>query len=195
MKKESDNVFLKDEAPVDVVLYVNPELPEFKQSNKSRDFVEGDEAEEQQKFYIKMGTVLHSIFSSIKTSDDVESALKQLEIDGILYDDNVSNERLEKMIKQRLASPLVKDWFSNRWRVLNECSIVKYMDGKAVKFRPDRVMKDGKETVVVDFKFGKPKEEHQEQVRGYMDLLREMGYQNITGYLWYVYPNKVVEVK
>ena len=195
MKKESDNVFLKDEAPVDVVLYVNPELPEFKQSNKSRDFVEGDEAEEQQKFYIKMGTVLHSIFSSIKTSDDVESALKQLEIDGILYDDNVSNERLEKMIKQRLASPQVKDWFSNRWRVLNECSIVKYMDGKAVKFRPDRVMKDGKETVVVDFKFGKPKEEHQEQVRGYMDLLREMGYQNITGYLWYVYPNKVVEVK
>lgn len=195
MKKESANVFLKDEAPVDVVLYVNPELPEFKQSNKSRDFVEGDEAEEQQKFYIKMGTVLHSIFSSIKTSDDVESALKQLEIDGILYDDNVSNERLEKMIKQRLASPQVKDWFSNRWRVLNECSIVKYMDGKAVKFRPDRVMKDGKETVVVDFKFGKPKEEHQEQVRGYMDLLREMGYQNITGYLWYVYPNKVVEVK
>ena len=96
-----------------------------------------------------MGTVLHSIFSSIKTSDDVESALKQLEIDGILYDDNVSNERLEKMIKQRLASPQVKDWFSNRWRVLNECSIVKYMDGKAVKFRPDRVMKDGKETVVV----------------------------------------------
>ena len=195
MKKESDNVFMKDEAPVDVVLCVNPELPEFKQSNKSRDFVEGDEAEEQQKFYIKMGTVLHSIFSSIKTSDDVESALKQLEIDGILYDDNVSNERLEKMIKQRLASPQVKDWFSNRWRVLNECSIVKYMDGKAVKFRPDRVMKDGTETVVVDFKFGKPKEEHQEQVRGYMDLLREMGNQNITGYLWYVYPNKVVEVK
>lgn len=195
MKKESDNVFMKDEAPVDVALCVNPELPEFKQSNKSRDFVEGDEAEEQQKFYIKMGTVLHSIFSSIKTSDDVESALKQLEIDGILYDDNVSNERLEKMIKQRLASPQVKDWFSNRWRVLNECSIVKYMDGKAVKFRPDRVMKDGTETVVVDFKFGKPKEEHQEQVRGYMDLLREMGNQNITGYLWYVYPNKVVEVK
>ena len=195
MKKESDNVFMKDEAPVDVVLCVNPELPEFKQSNKSRDFVEGDEAEEQQKFYIKMGTVLHSIFSSIKTSDDVESALKQLEIDGILYDDNVSNERLEKMIKQRLASPQVKDWFSNRWRVLNECSIVKYMDGKAVKFRPDRVMKDEQKTVVVDFKFGKPKEEHQEQVRGYMDLLREMGNQNITGYLWYVYPNKVVEVK
>ena len=194
-KKESDNVFMKDEAPVDVVLCVNPELPEFKQSNKSRDFVEGDEAEEQQKFYIKMGTVLHNIFSTIKTSADVESALKQLEIDGILYDDNVSNERLEKMIKQRLASPLVKDWFSDRWRVLNECSIVKYVDGNAVKFRPDRVMRDGKETVVVDFKFGKPKEEHQEQVRGYMDLLREMGYQHITGYLWYVYPNKVVEVK
>lgn len=194
-KKESENVFMKDEKPTDIVLCANPDLPEFKQSNKSRDFVEGDEAEEQQKFYIKMGTVLHSIFSTIKTSADVESALKQLEIDGILYDDNVSNERLEKMIKQRLASPQVKDWFSDRWRVLNECSIVKYVDGKAVKFRPDRVMRDENETIVVDFKFGKPKEEHQEQVRGYMNLLREMGYQNITGYLWYVYPNKVAEVK
>ena len=78
---------------------------------------------------------------------------------------------------------------------LHEDSIVKYVDGKAVKFRPDRVMRDENETIVVDFKFGKPKEEHQEQVRGYMNLLREMGYQNITGYLWYVYPNKVVEVK
>ena len=194
-KKESENVFMKDEKPTDIVLCANPELPEFKQSNKSRDFVEGEEAEEQQKFYIKMGTVLHSIFSTIKTSADGESALKQLEIDGILYDDNVSNERLEKMIKQRLASPQVKDWFSDRWRVLNECSIVKYVDGKAVKFRPDRVMRDENETIVVDFKFGKPKEEHQEQVRGYMNLLREMGYQNITGYLWYVYPNKVVEVR
>lgn len=61
-KKESANVFMKDEKATDIVLCANPDLPEFKQSNKSRDFVEGDEAEEQQKFYIKMGTVLHSIF-------------------------------------------------------------------------------------------------------------------------------------
>lgn len=61
--------------------------------------------------------------------------------------------------------------------------------------RPDRVMKGADETVVVDFKFGKPHEEYFDQVREYMKLLGAMGHQNVKGYLWYVYPNKVVEVK
>ena len=55
-------------------------------------------------------------------------------------------------------------------------------------------MTDGKEMIVVDFKFGKPKTEYHEQVREYMDLLHKMGHENIKGYLWYVYNNKIEEV-
>ena len=32
------------------------------------------------------------------------------------------------------------------------------------------------------------------QVREYIHLLEEMGYQHISGYLWYVYTNKIEEV-
>ena len=55
-------------------------------------------------------------------------------------------------------------------------------------------MTDGKEMIVVDYKFGSPKEEHKAQVKEYMDLLYEMGHQNITGYLWYLFSNKIIKL-
>ena len=56
-------------------------------------------------------------------------------------------------------------------------------------------MTDGKETHVVDFKFGRPHNEHHDQVRQYMQLLQRMGLPNVKGWIWYVYTNKIVEVE
>ena len=194
-EKTSANVFTQPTESITIDIAATPDLPEFRQSNKSRDFIEGDEEEEQQKHYIKMGTVMHSLFSTIRNTDDVEGALRQLELDGVLYDENISKEKVEKMVRKRLDTPMVKDWFSKRWRVLNECAILSVEDGKVREHRPDRVMRTEDETVVVDFKFGKPKDEHHRQVRQYMDLLTDMGHKNVKGYLWYVYPNRIEEVK
>ena len=194
-KKVSQNIFEEPSIPIPVNIRVNAAMPEFRQSIKSRDFIEGDDEEEQQKYYIKMGTVLHALFSTIHTRDDIEGALKDLELNGVLYDENISRNKVEAMIRKRLESPKVSDWFSDRWKVFNECSILKIEDGVATEHRPDRVMQDDKETVVVDFKFGKPKPEYHDQVKEYMELLGSMGHQNVKGYLWYVYPNKIVEVE
>ena len=98
------------------------------------------------------------------------------------------------MLRKRLESNRVKDWFSDHWQLFNECSIIFMEDGKLVERRPDRVMTDGKETHVVDFKFGHPCEDYHEQVRQYMQLLSSMGLPNVRGWLWYVYNNKVEEV-
>ena len=194
-EEKNDNVFTASSENFNIEIAVDPTLPEFRQSNKSRDFIQGDEEEEQQKYYIKMGTVLHALFSTIQTKADIEKALSQLELDGILYDENVSKERIEKMLKKRLESDQVRDWFSDKWTVFNECSILSVEDGKMVEHRPDRVIKNDHELKVIDFKFGKPKEEYHTQVRQYMELLSGMGYSNVKGYLWYVYPNKIEEVE
>lgn len=194
-ERTSPNVFTQPSEIVNVDIRVNAEMPEFRQSNQSRDFVEGDEEEEQQKYYIKMGTVLHHLFSNIRTTEDITGALSDLEREGVLDDENVSKERIEKMIRMRFDTPQVKDWFSPRWTVLNECSILCTENQKTKEYRPDRVMKDGENTVIVDFKFGVPKMEHQQQVRQYMALMTAMGERRVTGYLWYVYPNKIEEVK
>jgi ATP-dependent exoDNAse (exonuclease V) beta subunit len=191
----SANVFLQPITPVEIQLETFENKTEFRQSNKSREFVEGDD-EQQELSYIKMGSVLHEIFSNIHTTDDIEGALRQLQHDGVLYDDEVTAAKLKAMLQKRLSDKRVMEWFSDRWQLFNECSILRLNEqGEVEERRPDRVMTDGKETHVVDFKFGRPKPEYQEQVREYMQLLQQMGHPNVKGWLWYVYSNKIEEVK
>ena len=167
----------------------------FRQSNKSRDFIEG-ETEGDNANYIQMGNVLHSVFSQINTAEDIDRVLQQMQADGILYDANLSYERVRKMLHERLEDSRVADWFSGHWKLFNECSIlsVDAETDEVVSRRPDRVMTDGKQMIVVDFKFGRQHEEYREQVETYKSLLRRMGYEDVRGYLWYVYHNRIEEV-
>ena len=77
----------------------------------------------------------------------------------------------------------------------NECSILQNIGGELQIRRPDRVMIKGEEVIVVDFKFGKKSPEYAAQVRNYMQLLKQMGYRQLKGYLWYVYKNELEEIK
>ena len=197
-RKESPNPFLQTTTPVhiDIETFDNPVT--FRQSNRSKDFIsQQDEAndEQQQRQYIQTGNVLHQIFSTIRTSADIEGALKRLQIEGILYDEQVTAEKITAMLHKRLSNKKVADWFSDRWTLFNECTILSIENGEVIERRPDRVMTDGKEWVVIDFKFGSPKDEYHDQVREYMQLLADMGHTNIKGYLWFVYSNRIEEVK
>jgi CRISPR/Cas system-associated exonuclease Cas4 (RecB family) len=99
------------------------------------------------------------------------------------------------MLRERLENPRVANWFSGHWTLYNECTILSTdHEGRMTERRPDRIMTDGHEWIVVDFKFGQSRDEHLGQVREYIRLLSAMGHRNISGYLWYVYSNKIVEV-
>jgi ATP-dependent exoDNAse (exonuclease V) beta subunit len=193
-KNASGNVFLQPVTHKPITLTSFDAKVEFRQSNKSHEFIEGDD-EGQELSYIKIGSVLHNIFSTINTSADIDQALSQLQQDGVLYDNDVTREKVTNMLHKRLESNRVKDWFSDHWKLYNEYSIVFMKDGKLMERRPDRVMTNGEETHVVDFKFGRPHEEYHEQVQEYMQLLRSMGLPNVKGWLWYVYSNKIEEVE
>ncbi|MBQ6379790.1 MAG: UvrD-helicase domain-containing protein [Prevotella sp.] len=192
----STNPFLQSSSPVAVDYRYQESKVSFLQSNRSRDFMAGeDEDDGQRRNYIQTGSVLHQIFSTIHTADDIDDALSRLQFEGVLYDEQITAERITGMLRKRLSHPKVADWFSSRWTLFNECTILSFEDGQVTERRPDRVMTDGSEWVVVDFKFGAPKPEYHEQVREYMTLLASMGHTSITGYLWYVYSNKIEEVK
>lgn len=192
--KVSENVFLQPVIPQSVTIESFDMKTEFRQSNKSREFIDGDD-EQLEMSYMKIGSVLHNVFSTIRTSADVEQALRQLQQDGVLYDDEITAEHVTALLRKRLESPRIKEWFSDRWQLFNECSILSVdSQGNMQERRPDRVMTDGHETHVVDFKFGRPKPEYLDQVREYMQLLRSMGMPGVKGWLWYVYNNKVEEV-
>ena len=195
------NPFLQEATPVKVGIEVFTAKAEFRQSNKSRDFAKGEDddlEQNRQQEYIQVGSVLHNVLSSIHTTDDIEAVLWQLEQDGILYGEGeLSRQRLADLLRQRLNSPRVEEWFRpGRWQLFNECTILSIdpQTNRVVERRPDRVMTDGEQTIVVDFKFGRERKEYHDQVRQYMQLLTTMGHQNVKGYLWLIYTNKIIEV-
>ena len=198
-RKKEANVFLQPSTPLNVTIQSFPLKAEFRQSNQSSLFIDNEESPSPS--YIQLGSLLHYIFSTISTTADIDGALNQLETEGVLapgsQGETVPQVRasLINMIRRRLEHPKVADWFSPRWTLYNECAILSDEDGRTIERRPDRVMTDGKEWIIVDFKFGSPNEEHHTQVQQYMYLLRQMGHEQVKGYLWYVYTNKIVEVR
>jgi hypothetical protein len=197
--ERGENVFLQESTPLRPQIEVFDKKIDFRQSNRSRDFATpaDDNEQQQQNRYIQMGTILHELFSTIRTTADIDDALRRLELEGVIYDERLTKEKIGHMIHQRLTDTRIANWFSDKWTLFNECSIL-FVDPKTGEVhdkRPDRVMTNGKETIVVDFKFGKASSDYHEQVREYMQLLRQMGHTHVEGYLWYVYQNKIEKVK
>ena len=193
----ADNPFLikPDKHIVSIATY--PQAATFKQSNKSIEFVKGEDVDPSDRTrYIKIGNVLHQLFSTIYTTADIPTRLNELEQQGIIYNDEITSAQLRTRIEDAITHPQVQEWFSKRWQLYNECTILEYNKdtNEMEEHRPDRVMTDGKEFVVVDFKFGKEREEYKKQVQQYMEILIRMGHKKVSGYLWYVVKNNVVEV-
>jgi len=193
----SNNPFLQPYVPLPVAVRTFSNKVTFRQSNRSKAFIEADDEEAaRQQNYIQTGSILHEVFSTIRTAADIPDALHRLQSEGIIYDGTLTPERITSMLQHRLKDYRVADWFSERWTLFNECSILSVEDSQVCQHRPDRVMTDGREWIVIDFKFGSPKPEYHDQVRRYMHLLSAMtSTSNIHGYLWYVYSNRIEEVK
>ncbi|MEA3461424.1 MAG: 3'-5' exonuclease, partial [Bacteroidota bacterium] len=138
------------------------------------------------------GTMMHQIFSRINILEDLQQVLDELQKEGQVP--GKERDELEAMIRQKLSAPIVRDWFSEGGskRVYNERAI---LCGDGVMLRPDRVIVEGGQLTVVDFKFGEiEKSSHVSQVRNYMDRLSQMGYNQVEGFLWYVMLDKTVKI-
>ncbi len=199
-KGKSDNLFEQKAEGLSIDIRNYDTHAHFVQSYESGNFILGEEERQKadkRRSYIDAGNVLHALFASIYTLDDLERAICQLEFNGVLYDKRITRDALRTTISNRLANPTVRRWFDPRWTVFNECSIITYDEERQchVEKRPDRVIFDGKEMLVIDFKTGAERPQHQQQVNEYMTLLRDMGYLNVSGYLWYILTNHVLPVK
>lgn len=166
----------------------------FRQSNLAKRYIatsSSDDAKPSARpSYLDRGLLLHELFAMIRTADDVSIAIDSMERDGIF--DHSEREEIERITHRALTHPQAADWFSGRYELFNECTILyRSKEGIVKRTRPDRVMTDGERFIVVDFKFAREDEEHHRQVRNYMERLRDMGHANVEGYLWYVYENRI----
>ncbi len=139
---------------------------------------------------IHQGNLMHEIFSRIRSSGDVNKALDAIRREGMIGTGDA--ERMQAEVSRLIETPSVRDWFDGSWKVITEQDI---LTPEGSLKRPDRVMLKDDQVVVVDYKFGKQQSNsYKSQVRKYTDMLKQMNYGNVKGFIWYVNLEEVVEV-
>ena len=138
---------------------------------------------------LNYGIIMHDILRQITTKTDQPKAILDMVLSG-----RISVEE-SKIVEQEIQLfwdlPETENWFASDVRVLNETTI---LIPSGEQYRPDRIVIRDKEATVVDYKFGdKESNKYRQQVKRYMDLISEMGYQT-SGYVCYVSLKKVERV-
>lgn len=138
-----------------------------------------------------MGTLMHRVFEQASTLEEVEATINALAESGEVSAADAT--LLGENIAQAMDDERIREWFADGWsEVYTEREII---DGGHA-YRPDRVMTRGhSEAVIVDYKFGlaKPRD-HSHQIETYAALLQRMGYEKVSGYLWYISTKEIVQV-
>ncbi|MGL5317739.1 MAG: UvrD-helicase domain-containing protein [Bacteroidales bacterium] len=144
-------------------------------------FNEGDER--------RSGKIKHDILSRVFTPDDLEKSVRHAVLSGTASKEEGEEYRDE--LKRIILNPKVHDWFSGKHEVMNEIALL--LPGGEM-LRPDRILRNDDEIIVIDYKFGKEQKKYIKQVKAYVKHIADMGYPNVKGYLWYVMSDKIEEV-
>lgn len=143
------------------------------------------------KMKIDYGVLMHEILSKVETLDHLSVAIDSYVSSGKITKDE--GEELNSKVKKIIETHQLEEWFSGKYKVLNEVDILldKKSSDKKIR-RPDRIMLLDNKAVVVDYKFGQIESRaYQKQIQMYCDLIRNMGYREVEGYLCYLELDKI----
>lgn len=138
----------------------------------------------------RLGNAAHEVLSLMHDAGDLDRALRTI-IDGSLLEPSEA-EALRSQLIRLLDSRVLDPWFSGTAEVRNEAALIA-ADGKVL--RPDRVVIDGDEARVLDYKTGSPSDAHANQVREYMRALRAVGYTRTQGALLYLGTGELITLE
>lgn len=154
-------------------------------------YLDYTELDGEQLSAVDEGKLFHEIFKSIEYADHISRAVQNVYLAGLIPLDK--KPEYGAMLVSYLSNPIASEWFDRKYSVIAERDILFHF---GVKARPDRVIMSTNQTIVIDYKFGMKEEaKYLKQVKFYRTTLRQMGYKNVKGYVWYVRLNKVVQVE
>lgn len=184
-KKGSENPHNEDVEIRTASPYFTADRDDLWNLTRLDDFIPSNEARER-------GVFLHNVLSNVIHINDLPLSLKRWS-----YRSRLSNEETEdalNILAKTLSTPFASQWFDGFNRVLTERSISLYNSNDT--YRPDRIVWTANGTIdIIDYKFGEEnKSKHQKQIKNYMNLLIEMGYKNVRGFLWYFNKNQIIEI-
>lgn len=129
---------------------------------------------------IQYGIKVHEVLARIVQEQDLPRALNDVLAEGLITQEEAA--RIEAQLQKLFATPLVADWFSEKWQARNEAGIL--LPGMQ-ELRVDKLLTREKQAIILDYKTGEKKAADKEQVNDYMQAMRNMGYA-VKGYLLYL---------
>ncbi|MFA9389099.1 MAG: UvrD-helicase domain-containing protein [Prolixibacteraceae bacterium] len=149
-----------------------------------------DENQSERSIQINQGKLFHELLSFLKTREDLSMAIQHLIVSGKIAASE--SPRFKHDVEVLLDHPKASDWFNASYKVLNEKTII--APGFALS-RPDRIMLRENKIIVVDYKSTDlVRSNHQRQVLSYVESIKEMGYSQVEGYVWYLKSNQILNV-
>jgi ATP-dependent exoDNAse (exonuclease V) beta subunit len=135
----------------------------------------------------RKGSLLHDILASASTEKEVNDYSTNLVLQGIIKEEE--KQKLIESALEVLNNPELQNILGKASESIVEKNII---DAKGKLHRPDRVLINADEVIILDYKFTlEESDKHIEQVNSYRILLSEMGYQNIKTYLFYAVKGKL----
>ncbi|MES2838244.1 MAG: UvrD-helicase domain-containing protein [Bacteroidota bacterium] len=134
--------------------------------------------DDEQTSGIDFGNKIHNALELIKSIDDVEKSVNELNQKGIIT--NTEIEKISAYLTEFITHKNIAPFFNKNDVIFTEKEIITET-GKTN--RPDKIIVSKEKTIVIDFKTGTIKDQHRKQVLEYTLLLKDMGYPNVEGYI------------
>lgn len=129
----------------------------------------------------RRGSLLHDVLANAGTEKEVETYLEYLELEGMILQEEKTELKLAVLdVLNNADLRLILDKATES---ITEKNII---DANGKMHRPDRVLLSADEVIILDYKFTLVEaKEHIDQVLSYKALFAEMGYNKVSGYLFY----------
>lgn len=156
-------------------------------SSHGNDLIEMIEKKDMSK--VNYGILIHAILAEVENTSEFRHLADKFVFEGLITEDQ--KKVLLTEVDAVLESTEIAELFSGDYEVKAEREII-LPSGEVL--RPDRVIIQNNEAIVIDFKSGQPHKKHETQVIQYADILRKMGYQPVSSKLVYLTSRTVVSV-
>jgi len=147
------------------------------------DLLSGDAAQHK-------GIILHELLARTMDILKLPKVLNEMQQEGLIREAEKEEVRINAL--SVLQNQELKKLLDKPAQDLSEQTII---DGKGESYRPDKVLIGQNDVTILDFKFtSDQRPEHRTQVKAYSKLLTEMGYPNVSSYLYYGFLQQLVAV-
>lgn len=121
---------------------------------------------------IEYGLLVHEMLSKIQYKEEATAVVQQYILQGLVKKE--AGESILHQLEKVLSYPELKPYFQKGKKIVCERAL---LNEEGQKLIPDRLVFEGNQVAILDYKTGKIEKSYRAQVTMYADLLEKMGYE------------------